>query len=125
MQLFSILKKLRVALGIIFLLLTLALFIDIYEYFEESTFSKILYLQFVPSLLKFVQTLSLVTAGGFIIVLLLTLLMGRFYCSTICPLGILQDVINYLAKKVSKKKVFFKYKKGHPIWRYAFLGIML
>src|SRR5690554_1375086 len=101
MQLFSILKKTRVALGIIILLLTLALFIDIYEYFEESTFSKILYLQFVPSLLKFVQTMSLVTAGGFIIVLLLTLLMGRFYCSTICPLGIIQDIVSWIAKKAS------------------------
>lgn len=124
MQLFSILKRIRVALGIIFLLLTLALFIDIYEYFQETTYSKILYLQFVPSLLKFVQTLSLVTAGGFIIVLALTLLMGRFYCSTICPLGIIQDIISWLAKKASRKKVFFKYKKGHPVWRYSFLGIM-
>lgn len=125
MSFFSILKKTRVALGIIFFLLTLALFIDLYEIFAPETFGQVLYLQFVPSLLKFIQTLSLVTAGGFVVVIVLTLLMGRFYCSTICPLGIFQDIINYFSKKVSKKRVFFKFKKGHPVWRYTFLGIMV
>ncbi len=125
MTLFSILKKVRVTLGIFFFLLTLTLFIDLYEKFAPETFGQVLYLQFVPSILKFAQTLSLVTAGGFIIILALTLIMGRFYCSTICPLGVLQDIINYISKKIARKKVFFKYKKGHPVWRYSFLGIMV
>lgn len=125
MSLFSILKKTRVALGIICFLLTLILFLDLYEKFAPETFGQILYLQIVPSLLKFVQTLSLITAGGFLIVIILTLLMGRFYCSTICPLGILQDIITFISKKASRKRVFFKYKKGHPVWRYSFLGIMV
>jgi ferredoxin len=124
MTLFAILKKARVTLGIIFFLLTLALFIDLYEKIANETNAQVLYLQFVPSLLKFVQTLSLVSAGGFVIILLFTLLMGRIYCSTICPLGIFQDAINYISKKAARKKVFFKFKKGHPIWRYSFLGIM-
>lgn len=125
MTLFSILKKIRVALGIIFFLLTTALFVDLYEKIAPDTYGQIVYLQFVPSLLKFIQTLSLVTAGGFIIVIIITLLIGRFYCSTICPLGIIQDIINYISKKISKKKVFFKYKKGHPVWRYSFLSLMI
>lgn len=112
-------------MGIIFFLLTLALFIDLYEKIAADTFAQILYLQFVPSLLKFVQTFSLVSAGGFVIILLITLLMGRFYCSTICPLGIFQDMVNYISKKVSKKRIFFKYKKAHSVWRYSFLAIMV
>jgi polyferredoxin len=125
MTLFSILKRVRVVLGIIIFLLTLALFIDIYEKIAPETYSKILYLQFIPSILQFVQTFSLVTAGGFIAVLLLTLLFGRIYCSTICPLGVLQDFINYVSKKVSRRRVFFKYKKAHTVWRYSFLGVMV
>lgn len=125
MTLFATLKKARVTLGIIFFLLTLALFIDLYEKFLPQRFGQILYLQFVPSVLQFVQTFSLVTAGGFIFVLLLTLLVGRLYCSTICPLGILQDIVTWISKKVSRKRIFHKYKKAHPIWRYSFLGVMV
>ncbi len=125
MRVFKVLKQSRVALALIFLLLTLALFIDIYEVIAEETFSKILYLQFVPSLLSFIKSASLVTASGFIIIILLTLLMGRFYCSTICPLGVIQDAFSYIAKKRTKKRVFFKYKKPQPIWRYSFLIIMI
>ncbi|TCO10870.1 4Fe-4S binding protein [Natronoflexus pectinivorans] len=125
MTLFSTLKKLRVILGIIFLLLTLSLFIDIFEKYADERFGQILYLQFVPSVLNFVQTFSLLTAGGFIIVLILTLLFGRLYCSTICPLGILQDIVSNISKKFSKKKIFYKYKKAHPVWRYSFMGIMI
>jgi polyferredoxin len=43
-------------------------------------------------------------ALGFVLVLVLTFLGGRIYCSTICPLGILQDVIIFLRRKVSPKK---------------------
>src|SRR5690554_1221035 len=124
MRLYAALKKGRVILALIFFVFTLALFVDIYEYIGEATYSKILWLQFVPSLLNFTQTLSLVVAGGFLVVLLLTWLTGRLYCSTICPLGILQDAINYVARKFSRKRVFFKYKKAKSIWRYGFLLVM-
>ena len=124
MRLYAGLKKGRVVLALLFFVATLALFVDIYEYIGEATYSKILWLQFVPSLLNFTQTLSLVAAGGFLVVLLLTWLTGRLYCSTICPLGILQDAINYVARKFSRKRVFFKYKKAKSIWRYSFLLVM-
>ncbi|MCQ2141019.1 MAG: 4Fe-4S binding protein [Bacteroidales bacterium] len=59
-------------------------------------------LQFLPSLL----------AGNFIVVaalVLLTLVFGRIYCSVICPLGSLQDIVNHIssrfhALKAKKKK---------------------
>lgn len=124
MRLYAALKKGRVILALIFFVFTLALFVDIYEHIDEATYAKILWLQFVPSLLHFTQTLSLLAAGGFLVVLLLTWLTGRLYCSTICPLGILQDAINYVARKFSRKRVFFKYKKAKSVWRYSFLALM-
>ena len=57
-----------------------------------------------------IQLLPAVLGGMFGIVavlLIMTYLFGRIYCSAICPAGILQDIINRLfciGKK--KKKVF-------------------
>ncbi|MFW6043323.1 MAG: 4Fe-4S dicluster domain-containing protein [Marinilabiliaceae bacterium] len=124
MRLYKILKKGRTSLALIVLVLTFVLFIDVYEWIPEDTFNTILFLQFVPSLLNFLVIFSFVTAGGFLLVLLLTLLTGRLYCSVICPLGILQDVVNRISRWRSRKKRFFKFKKPHPVLRYTFLGIM-
>jgi len=124
MTLYKILRKGRIIIAVTVLLLTFILFIDLYEWIPDKTFDNILYLQFVPSFLHFLAVFSLTTAGGFVLVLLLTLLTGRLYCSVICPLGILQDVINRISRWRSKKKRFFKYKKPHPVMRYTFLGIM-
>lgn len=114
------LKKTRVIVALLFFSLTLFSFIDIYELLPERITSSILFLQFVPSLLKFAQVISFATIG-FIIVILLTVLLGRIYCSAICPLGILQDFFTYIARKRSKTKVFLKFKKAQPIVRYSLL----
>lgn len=51
--------------------------------------------QFVPALMASVQgrTWGWVALGS---LLVLTLLLGRVYCSWLCPLGMLQDVVNRL-----------------------------
>lgn len=59
------------------------------------------YLQFIPSLLKFLHAPSLI-AAGFLLIILITWIWGRIYCSWICPLGILQDLVAKL--KIIKKK---------------------
>ncbi len=97
-----ILRKLRIVVSLIFLIATTFLLIDFYGYIPNRVKNDILYLQFVPSLLKFITVLS-ISASGFLIILLLTLLFGRIYCSTICPLGIMQDVVNYFSRKFRKK----------------------
>ncbi len=98
------LRGIRILIAlIIFVLLSLA-FIGI-PTFSPSTkiIDFITYLQFIPSVVKFTIALS---AIGFIIVLLLTLLVGRVYCSTICPLGILQDIFSRLGKRIRKVKIY-------------------
>ncbi len=56
--------------------------------------------QFMPDLLKLVAS-GLVTAPliGLVAIITLTLLFGRVYCSVICPLGILQDLIGVFKRK--------------------------
>ena len=117
------LKRFRVVLSVVFLTLLGIFFLDFAEFFPPKFITGVLFLQFVPSLLKFFNVFSLV-ATGFIIIFILTLLFGRVYCSTICPLGIMQDVISYLKRRFKKKKRYnYKYIKSIPWLRYSILGI--
>lgn len=117
------LKPARVILAILFFLPITFLFVDFKEFVPTKWTSYILYLQFIPSFLKFLGIVSLASAG-FIFILLLTLLFGRIYCSAICPLGIFQDVISRLANRI-KKKHRYRYKKPQHILRYSILGVTL
>ena len=101
------LKWTRVIIALVFFLLTTLVFLDFREIVGEKGVNNILFLQFVPSLLKFLVAFSL-SAVGFIVILALTSLFGRVYCSAICPLGILQDFISRAGKLLQeeeKKKI--------------------
>ena len=76
-----------------------------------------------------VQLLPAVLATNFIIVailLLITLLFGRVYCSVICPLGITQDIISWIHGKTKKKNRFrFGYSPAKNWLRYTILVIFI
>lgn len=72
-------------------------------------------LQFLPA----VMGLSILAIA---IVLALTILFGRIYCSTICPLGVMQDGISHvsvLAKHARKNRRPFRYRKELKWLRYG------
>ena len=73
-------------------------------------------IQFLPAVLA-------LNFGVVIALILLTLLMGRIYCSVICPLGILQDIFGWLGKKVKKNR--YTYSKPMNILRYVMLGVLV
>ena len=83
----------------------------------------LLYFQFVPSAIKFFNQFSLL-ATGFIIVLIVTLLFGRVYCSSVCPLGTLQDIISRLALFFNKKK-YFSLLNDFKILKYSILAVTI
>ena len=114
------LKRIRVVIAIVFLVLTLIVFIDFAALLSTGLIDAIIYLQFTPSLIKFINLLGF-TALGFLIITLSSFIIGRFYCSAICPLGILQDVFIFLRRMFSKKKRF-KYRKVNMWVRYTILG---
>jgi ferredoxin len=99
------LKKIRIYASLIFLLVTLIYFLDVIEIIPSRFCTYFLYPQFVPSVIKFFNLFSLL-ATGFIVILVLTMLFGRVYCSSICPLGTLQDIFSRLAHFLDKKKYF-------------------
>ena len=72
-------------------------------------------LQFIPAILA-------LNAGAFIVVLLLTVLFGRVYCSVICPTGILQDIA---IGAHGFKKNRFKYTKANNWLRYTVLVLFI
>ncbi len=117
------LKKIRVVLSLIFFLLTLFLFVDFAAVFSLRMIHAILYLELVPSLLEFLR-LATLGAAGFIAVMLFTLFFGRVYCSTVCPLGTLQDIFIRITSPFRNKKKN-KYKKPLSILRFSILGILV
>jgi hypothetical protein len=119
------LKKIRVVVSLVFLALTTLLFVDFDRIGETPAATAALYPQFVPSLLKFSQTITW-GAAGFLAVLVLTLLFGRVYCSTICPLGTLQDIVIRVADRLRKpRKVKFRYQRSHDVLRYGVLALVV
>ncbi len=54
----------------------------------------------------------------------MALLFGRVYCSSICPIGTIQDISSYLARKIKKKKKF-TYSKEKFWLRYSILILVI
>lgn len=69
-------------------------------------------LQFLPAVLS----LNFIVVA---VVLLVTLFVGRLYCSVVCPLGVMQDIFSWLGGKVKKHR--FHYTHGLPVVRVLFL----
>ncbi len=115
----SSLKKLRVIISIFFFFFLSFLFLDYGNILSPAYTNYITYLQFIPSLIKFTGAAGIATAG-FIIIILLTFSFGRIYCSSVCPLGTLQDIISFLSKKIHKKK-HYKLSSPNNWLRYLFL----
>ncbi|MBN1415142.1 MAG: 4Fe-4S dicluster domain-containing protein [Bacteroidales bacterium] len=117
------LRTARIIVSVFFLAAFAAIFLDFRESIPTSWVHRIHGLQFIPSLLNFLVIAS-VSAAGFILVLVLTLLFGRVYCGALCPLGILQDVFTYLSRKTGLKRKF-RYTRPLNIMRYGFLALAL
>jgi ferredoxin len=97
------LKRVRVAVSLVFFVPACLVFLDLTGTIPPGMITGFLSLQFLPSLSSTVHRLG-PPAFGLGAVLLLTLLFGRVYCSTICPLGTLQDIISRVAGKVRRRR---------------------
>ncbi len=110
----SLLKRFRVCMAIVFFVATAFLFLDLWDTGVSTVAGELLFLQVVPSLLNFLNH-GAADAAGFMAVLVITLLLGRVYCSAVCPMGIFQDIIARLfSKKPSLGKQRYKYAFSPP-----------
>lgn len=93
------LRTIRLTLAIVFFALVTLLFLD-FTGTLHGWMGWMAKIQFLPALLA-------LNAGVILLLVALTLLFGRVYCSVICPLGVFQDVISRFAGK--RKKNRFRY----------------
>jgi ferredoxin len=107
------LKKLRITLATIFFVGITLMFLDFTGTLHHwlGWMAKV---QFLPAVLALNVVIILV-------LLVLTLVFGRIYCSVICPLGIFQDLVARLRRKKNK----YSYSKAISWLRYTMLGIMV
>lgn len=119
------LKWFRVVFAVFMFVFILCSFLHISAGYPA--FHLLLHTQFVPALISVFTGSALAC----ILLIILTLLFGRVYCSFLCPLGILQDLIIRISRFFCKKrnkgrlpKSATGYKKPHTILRYSILGVV-
>ncbi|MBO4558040.1 MAG: 4Fe-4S dicluster domain-containing protein [Bacteroidales bacterium] len=76
-----------------------------------------------------IQLLPAILSANVVVIValvLLTLIFGRIYCSIICPLGIMQDIIAWAGKRGKKKNRFkYSYSKPKTALRVVMLVVMV
>ena len=90
------LKKIRVALAVLFWLGITLLFLD-FTGALHGWLGWMAKIQFLPAVLA-------VNVAVIVGLVLLTLVFGRVYCSVICPLGVFQDGVAHLNVALKRKK---------------------
>ncbi|MDF9832764.1 ferredoxin [Ereboglobus sp. PH5-5] len=121
----SVLRRLRIVAAFASILIALAAFIDFRDLVPNHLKHVYTSIQFVPSALTFATAFH-ATALACLLILALTFAFGRVYCSVICPLGILQDVISRISAKIRRKPPYkLPAKKAHNTLRHAILAATL
>ena len=107
MNKFRFLKKTRVIIGALVLLILSLVFLDIYHLIPVDLVQTALSIQLTPSFINLLKAGGL-AFSGFLIISAISLLAGRIYCSTLCPLGLMMDAIIAIKRKIRKKRLRFK-----------------
>jgi polyferredoxin len=109
------LRKIRIALATVFFIFITLLFLD-FTGTIHTWFGWMAQIQFLPAVMT-------VNAIVIIFLMTLTLIFGRIYCSVICPLGVLQDIIGRFGKMSKKNR--YKYSPAINWLRYPIFVIFL
>lgn len=105
------LRKIRIGVAVILFTLITLLFLD-FTGTLHGWFGWLAKIQLLPALLA----LNLGVGIGLVV---LTLLFGRIYCSTICPLGVMQDIFAHFGKRHKKNR--YGYSPAKHLLRYTML----
>ena len=109
------LRKIRIVLAAVFYVLITLLLLD-FTGVAHKWLGWMAKMQFLPAVLA----LNVVVI---VALMLLTLAFGRVYCSVICPLGVMQDLISWLHGK--KKKNRFTYSAPKNVLRYSVFAVFV
>ena len=113
------LRKIRLTLAIIFFGLITLLFLD-FTGTLHAWLSWMATIQFLPAILA----LHFVAVAVWVVI---TLVFGRIYCSIICPLGVMQDVISWFSglRNKKRKRRRFSYSPAKSWLRYGVLVVFV
>ena len=108
-------RKIRQALAIMFLLCVTLLFLD-FTGTAHAWLGWMAKVQFLPAVLS-------LNVGVVLLLVALTLVFGRVYCSVIYPLGVMQDVFGWMGKK--RKKNRYSHSPAKSWLRYGVLAVFI
>lgn len=111
------LRRIRIVLAAFFIVCITMLFLDLSGFFR-MWFGWMARVQFLPALLA-------LNLGVVAVLVVLTLLLGRVYCSVICPLGVMQDCISWISGRRKNKRYRFGYSSARNWLRYGVLGLFI
>lgn len=97
------LRKIRIVFATIFFIGITLLFLDI-------TGATHVWLGWMAKV-QFLPALMALNVGVIAVLVALTLVMGRVYCSVICPLGVMQDIMSWLGGRGKKRRYRFSYSR--------------
>lgn len=116
---YKTLKIIRIVLAALVLFCITALILD----FTEGAVLRH-WLGWMPK----IQLLPAILALNVVVVLavlLVTFLIGRLYCSVVCPMGIFQDIFIWFHKIIFGKKRPYRYRKPQNWVRYTVLALFV
>ena len=105
------LRKIRLTCALVMFVLITGLFLD-FTGTLHAWLGWLAKIQFLPAVLA-------LNIGVILLLIVLTLVFGRIYCSVICPLGVFQDVISWLSGRRKKKRYRFSYSPEVKWLRYG------
>ena len=109
------LRKVRIAAAAVCFALITLLFLD-FTGTLHAWFGWLAKVQLLPAVLA-------LNVGVIVLLVALTLIFGRIYCSVICPLGVMQDLISWFGDKAKKNR--FRYSKPLTWLRYGMLALFV
>ena len=112
------LRKTRIILAAVFFTGITLLFLD-FTGTLHAWLGWMAKIQFLPAILA-------LNLGIVALLAIMTLLFGRVYCSVICPLGVMQDIISWIHGRLQKKNRFrFSYSPAKNWLRWFMLGLFI
>lgn len=108
------LKEVRTGISAVIFSLITFYFIDFAGLMSDELPHLLTSIQLVPAIVSFSVVILIVLVA-------MTLLLGRVYCSSICPMGIFQDIVAWVSKRAAAKKRY-KFSKAKTALRFSMLA---
>lgn len=99
------LRKIRISLAALMIICITWLFVDF-----TGTAHRIALITWLPKI-QLLEAIFALNVAVVLILLVITLIFGRIYCSVVCPLGILQDIFGWFGKRAKKNRYTYSAAK--------------